>query len=990
MKNLRIGTRLRIGLGLLLLFVILLGTTAYYQVDSIWRETRGLHDHPMKVGRAIGDLRADVFAMQNGMQDLVFAGSTSDRLQIEQRIDSREADALQQFAILFDRYLGPRKDIEEAYNRFIDWKAIRGGVLRLLNVERVVEASAMVRSTGLCGVQMENVLKEIQDIGDFASNRSDKFFHDAEVHKDLTSTHLWILLGAILLLSFGVSFFLHKGIRDPLKELTSVTRSFGQGNLDARCRFVSANEFGILADSFNRLAEVIQAQMQSRESVAEIADVMLAEEELRPFCRALLQYLIEHTGSQVGAIYLRNEEKTDFAHFESIGLSGGGRTSFSASTYEGEFGAALATRRIQHIKEIPADTRHVFSTVTGDLTPGEIVTIPVLLHQEVVAMISLASVRGYTSSAVRLVHDVWNVLTARMNGVLAFRKIREFSERLESQNSELEEQSRELAVQRDELTEQNVELEMQKRQLDEVNRLKSVFLSNMSHELRTPLNSIIALSGVLSRRLPGVIPEEEYSYLEVIQRNGKLLLSLINDILDLSRIEAGREEISLSRFSVDELVHEVVSMIEPQAREKGFPLSHRISGDHLQLASDFSKCRHILQNIVGNAVKFTSEGKVEISAQQFDHGILIAVSDTGIGITDDQLPHIFDEFRQADESTSRRYGGSGLGLAIARRYTTLLGGTITVTSTPGKGSTFTVVLPLTMVQPASGEQMTVSVQHTGRGGSNEPLSPRSGHGKSILLVEDSEPAMIQIRDILTEQGYLVRAARNGSEALEQIEEAVPDAMILDLMMPEVDGFQVLMAIRGMERTARLPVLVLTAKHITKDDFKFLKGNGIHQLIQKGDVGKKELLATVEKMVSPTPDNPAPAPRKPIRATAAGKPLILVVEDNPDNLMTVKALLQDTCSLVEAVDGPSGIQQARTHKPHLILLDISLPGLDGFQVLEEIRNEERLRHIPVIALTARAMKGDREEILDRGFDGYITKPLDEGVLKKTIEDVLHAR
>jgi len=344
---------------------------------------------------------------------------------------------------------------------------------------------------------------------------------------------------------------------------------------------------------------------------------------------------------------------------------------------EGELGAVLVTRQIQRITDIPADTRFTFAAVSGAFRPQEILTIPVLSDREVTAVISLASVRPYGAPSVRLVNGIWSMLTARVNGVLAFRKIKDLAEKLEHKNRELDAQKREVAAQADELTEQNTELEMQKRQLGEANRLKSAFLSNMSHELRTPLSSVIALTGVLNRRLANTIPTEEHGYLEVIERNGKNLLALINDILDLSRIEAGREDISVSRFSVRELAGEIVAMLEPQAREKNIALLNQVSGDLPCISSDLAKCRHILQNLVGNAVKFTEQGQVTIAARQMGNEIDVAVTDSGIGIAADQLPHVFDEFRQADDSTSRKYGGTGLGLAIAKKYAIMLRGRIT-------------------------------------------------------------------------------------------------------------------------------------------------------------------------------------------------------------------------------------------------------------------------------------------------------------------------
>ncbi|MEI6077914.1 MAG: response regulator, partial [Verrucomicrobiota bacterium] len=810
----------------------------------------------------------------------------------------------------------------------------------------------------------------------------------------------------------------------PLAELLAAVEQFRHGRLDQRCGYAARNELGALATAFNSMAETIQTEIKIEHGAALLAGVMLREEEVHGFCRELLNGLLQHTGSQIGAVYFLNDAKTEFEHFESIGLGARGRAAFSAAGLEGELGTAVASRRIQHIQAIPEDTRFAFAAASGEFRPREILTIPVLSDHTVLAVVSLASIRAYDAASIRLVHDIWSVLTARVNGVLAFRKIQDLAERLDQQNrelntqkrelaaqasalaeqnaelemqkhqldaqasalakqnTELEMQKRELATQASALTEQNTELEMQKHQLDEANRLKSAFLSNMSHELRTPLNSVIALTGVLNRRLAKSIPAEESSYLEIIERNGKNLLLLINDILDLSRIEAGREEITVNQFAIRELADELVAMIEPQAAQKGTALASTIGQDLPPLTSDFVKCRHILQNLVGNAVKFTEQGRVTLSARLAGSDIFIAVADTGIGIAAEHLPHIFDEFRQADGSTSRKYGGTGLGLAIASKYALLLGGGITVESAPGQGSTFTLRLPLVLASPGVVEPVTAGKYTVPRTAAPSPAGP----GKNLLVVEDSEPAIIQLTDILQAEGYRIQVARNGKEALAQVALTVPDAMILDLMMPEVDGFAVLKEVRGRERTSQLPVLILTAKHVNKAELSFLKGNHIYQLIQKGDINKHDLLAAVAGMVTP-PAPPPPAPVSRRRATRPGQPVVLVVEDNPDSLRTARALLAGHYQVIEATDGQAGLEQARRHQPDLILMDIAMPGVDGIQALKEIRADGALRHIPVIAATASAMVGDREAILAHGFYSYISKPIDAELLLKTLREAL---
>ncbi len=1001
LNDVSIGTQLRLGLGTILFLVVLLGTLTWVQSEKLFSQTRIIYEKPFPVRRAIGALKSDVLTMRMEYRNMLLASSEEERWIAIANSDLAEADAGRQIQILFDCFLGSRSDVEAARRAFVRWSSMVKFSREWARTAKIAEVAERLRETGDIGIRREEMLRSIAKIDDISRDISEQLYRGAVEQRQTLALQMLLATGGIILLSMFIIWLLLRGIKDPLRQLTVAAAQLRQGKLNARSRFVSANEFGLLSASFNAMADSIQKEMMIEQNAAELAHVMLKEDEVHAFCREMLKALLQHTGSQVAAVYFLSEDGTAYEHFESIGLGSGARTAFPAAGLEGELGAALTSRQIQRITDIPADSRFTFAAVSGNFLPREIVTIPILSDHTVTALISLASIRAYDAPSIRLVNDVWSVLTARVTGVLAFQKIQRLVERLDHQNQELGAQKQELSAQADELTGQNVELEMQKRELDEANRLKSAFLSNMSHELRTPLNSVIALTGVLSRRLAKSIPEEEFGYLEVIERNGKSLLDLINNLLDLSRIEAGREEVSVSRFSIRDLAGELVSMIEPQAREKQVALLNEVPDDLPLIASDYDKCRHILQNLVGNAVKFTEHGRVTIGAQVIPgatpdarSSFRISVKDTGIGISADQLSFIFDEFRQADGSTSRKYGGTGLGLAIARKYALLLGGDVTVESVPGQGSTFTVLLP---TEPATGGRATKPFRSPIRVGRNAVRPPNeqspavatapAGKGHTILLVEDNEPAIIQLTFILQAEGYRVQVARNGQEALAQLEETLPAAMILDLMMPHVDGFQVLTQIRGNARTERLPVIILTAKHVSREELSVLKANHIHQLIQKGDIKKDELLAAVAAMIARPVQNRLPSrPRRP----RSGKPVVLIMEDNRDNLRTIKALLGDRYRIIETEDGLAGFELARSHRPDLILSDIALPGLDGIRVLQKIRQDESLRHVPVIAVTASAMKGDREQILAHGFDGYLSKPLDHDALLNLVRGFLEER
>ncbi len=985
--NLKIQTQLQLGFAVIAFFVLVLGWAAWSQTDQIAAQTTDMYEHPLRVRRAIGELKADILEIRIGIQGVVFA-SQNDAQTAEAlgNIETRQAHAFDQIDVLYAQYLGPRSDVDLVKQEFILWNAVRAETLRLLRAGKTAEAEARTQTGGVGGQQSQAVLEALGKIDAFALNKGDEFFSNSQTLKATLNQQLLMLVVAILLLSLMIYYLLLRSIRQPLGELTHATQAFQAGNLGARSAYALKNEFGLLSTSYNQMAATIQAEMESKAKVASLSALMLGFNEAEAFFQATLSALAEQSGSQMVAVYLLGRDQRCFEHFASFGLDEGGRAAFDANIFEGEFGAALATKKIQHIASIPTDTRFTFSTVSGTFAPREIITLPITSNSHTVAVISLATITGYSPQKLRFIQDVWQILNARVVGILAFRQTQTLAKNLEQQNRELEAQKNELNAQTVELNQQNQELDVQKRQLSEANRLKTSFISNMSHELRTPLNSVIALSGVLNRRLANQIPEEEYSYLEVIERNGKQLLALINDILDLSRIEAGREEIEVSQFDIRNLLAEVVSVISPLARQKNIELLQAAAAGLPAMSSDSTKCRHILQNLVGNAVKFTEAGRVEVSIRQQGDAIQIIVSDTGIGISKEDLAHIFDEFRQADSSTSRRFGGTGLGLAIAKKYAQLLGGNITVQSSPGQGSVFTLSLPLHLTHDASSWKEAGEVPDLKPVRAAPPVSEHDQ--RTILVVEDSEPAIVQLKDIFDLPAYHILVARNGQEALDVIQHTLPDVILLDLMLPGMDGFDLLKNVREAERTAQVPVLILTAKAITKDELKLLKRNNVHQLIQKGDINRAELLNAVASVVNLKIEIPEYV--RPARTPIHRKAVVLVVEDNPDNMLTVKALLAADFTVIEATDGKVALEQAKRHKPDLILMDIALPEMDGIQALKAIRNDARLQNIAVIALTASAMTNDREAILAYGFDGYIPKPIDHNEFMHTIQQVLYGK
>ncbi|MDO8898961.1 MAG: ATP-binding protein, partial [Bacteroidales bacterium] len=1061
LKNIKIETQLKFGFGFMLFLVGFMGFIAYEQTNKIHEQTVFLYQHPFKVRRTIGNLKADILTMHRDMKNLFL---TTDEKELEQNIIElvqAKSRVFEHINEIYTSYLGPKTDIDTLKANFETWNAMREETIRLYRAGEIKVAAERTKSFGTAGNQIRLLMESVQKIDNFARNKADEFYQNSNKLNSRLNLQLGLFVVLVLLISIIVQIIISRNINKPIQILTKVTNDFSEGDYSARSNYTLQNELGSLSNALNSLAEKLERNIKLNEKTYALSEIMMSENEQKQFFVKTLSKLAELATAQIAAIYLLNDQNK-LIHIESLGLNEEIRTTFSFENFEGEFGAAIATNKVHHLKNIPENSKFVFNTVNGAFVPNEIITLPVVTGNRLIGIISLGKIGHFSAGTIILINKIKDTISARVESIVGSAKISAFSEKLketnlelekqkqelfnissynrglieasidplvtigpdgkitdvnhstelltgckreeligtdfsgyfsdpdsakkgyelvfqkgmvrdyeleikhkngqltnvtynasiykdgngkvagvfaaarditerkqaeewqkqlheeigerskflEVANNELEAQKNELASQTAELAEQNTELEMQKKQLDEANRLKSAFLSNMSHELRTPLNSVIALSGVLSRRLKGKIQEDEYTYLDVIGKNGKNLLYLINEILDLSRIEAGKEEIELSEFSLYEMVTEILEMLQPTAIEKDIKLLNKLPADLELIVSDRVKVRHILVNLIANAVKFTTEGQVEITLIRKYRELGIAVKDTGIGIDPEMVEVIFDEFRQADERTSRKFGGSGLGLAIAKKYSEICNGNIEVQTMPGKGSTFTLFLPIIEKTNDHFAQSGLNARNADK---ENAVKHRKNEEITILIVEDSEPQIVQLRELLFEEGYKVLVAGNGHEALDLINQFIPDAIILDLMMPEMDGFEVLKTIR-QQFEIKIPVLILTAKHISKEELNVLKGNNINQLVQKGELNRADLLKRIESML-PIKTSFSRVEDIPFLAKKAGDPTLLLVEDNPDNSTTIKALLGDKYFLLTAEDGISGLQKAINYKPH---------------------------------------------------------------------------
>jgi len=489
-------------------------------------------------------------------------------------------------------------------------------------------------------------------------------------------------------------------------------------------------------------------------------------------------------------------------------------------------------------------------------------------------------------------------------------------------------------------------------QLREVDRLKTQFLANMSHELRTPLNSIIGFSRVIIKGIDGPLTEMQKTDLTAISNSGQHLLSLINNMLDLVKIEAGKMELSFEEVDLKPTIKGVMSSAVGLIKDKPIRLEQHVPDDLPIIWADSTRLRQVLLNLISNAAKFTEKGKITLTAGCTEEWITIQVTDTGIGVPQEKLEGIFEEFTQVDASTTRRSGGTGLGLPISRHFVELHGGKITVESQVGAGSTFTVTLP---IHP----EMKQLVQATTHEKKDEDESP--GTDYRLVLAVDDDPGVISLyKRYLDGEGYQVIGITSGHDVIEKAKELSPYAITLDVLMPGKDGWQVLRDLKDCPQTSSIPIIICSIVHDERRGFSL---GAIDYLVKP--IVEDELLAALSRL-----DHPR------TKHLEREEPEVLVIDDHVDDILLIRRILegQHGYRVIEASGGKAGIDLVIQRQPDIIILDLMMPEVDGFAVLEAIKREPETRTIPVIVVTAKELTEEERQRIDGQVEVLLRKGL----------------
>jgi adenylate cyclase len=693
-----------------------------------------------------------------------------------------------------------------------------------------------------------------------------------------------LLLGA-LVLAFLASLFLARKMVVPIQVLRQGAARIGGGDLSQRISIRTGDELEVLADQFNEMAERLQ---QSYSGLEKLVGDRTAELEKRG---NILRVTFDNMAH--GVVMFDDQMRLTSWNRQFVQMLEIPAWLLTGKTLFGDFIRFLAER--------------------GEYGPVD--------AEEQVQQLTANAERHYTFERTR---PNGSVLEIKHNPVPGGGMVVIYTDITERKRYE-----QALTTARD--------------QAEAASRTKSSFLANMSHELRTPLNAIIGLTDMLLGNAARFGTDKALEPLRRVHRAGTHLLGLINQILDLSKIEAGKLELNFETVAISPLIDEVIGTARPLAEHNKNRLSVECPKEFPAIKTDAMRLRQVLLNLLSNACKFTKAGDVKLKVSLDSHEdrqfVAFSVVDTGIGMTSDQMTKLFQEFSQADSSTARQFGGTGLGLAITRRLCQMMGGDVTVASEPGKGSTFVVRLPV------AAERVADAPSRLDEGAAIESQSGR------VLVIDDDPTAGELISGYLRQAGFSVITAANGRDGLELAREYHPIAITLDVIMPDMDGWTILAELRADPQLAEIPVVMAT---VVDERRQAMALGAIDHLTKPID--RDKLIGIMRRFV-----------------TSAGPTTVLIVEDDTTERDRIRSWLEPQRWLIaEAENGRAALDRLAEAKPDLILLDLMMPDMDGFQLLTEMQKHAALREIPVIVITAIDLSAEDHARLNSGIEMVLRK------------------
>ena len=901
--RLSLKNRMVFSFSLIIILFVALSISTQRQIEVLNALTRTLYTHPLQVSNAALEAKAGVLAMHRSMKDVSTAQSQADISLAIQEVREKETVVYRELNLIKRYILGKegRQLIESTILLFDGWKPIRREVQDFVLKGDTASANLITRKKGADYVA--HLEKRMEELTRYARNKADGFMQDAQKTQRRVYIHILTSITLFMCLAITIGYLLSSSILGAIETFRrTIARITRTGELE-QTTIKGNHEIAALASHFNRLIHRLQGQFWLQRMENELIHALSGDLGFEAMLEKGCTHLCQSLKNCAGAIYTYDEPTAQCRLSYYYAVPEGGQFAKRFDLGEGLVGqAAKDKKEIMLSRPTPEDA----SVKSGrqDQTPSDIIAVPMLYKNHLFGVFEVAFFldtsdtpkQQYLLSAIRSFSVLLYAARKKEQANHLLDTAQKTNEQLQSLNTEIEHQS-------EELSRKNISLERQQRQVEEANRLKSEFLSNMSHELRTPLNSVNALSRVLITQAGDKLTPEENNYLEIIERNGKRLLALINDILDLSKIESGKMELEYSRFSIAHTIDNIVESLSPLARNKNIRLDTQLSETLPMLESDEAKVHQVLENIIANAVKFTEQGSVTVSAVDRNGHVEITVKDSGIGISSKDLKTIFEEFRQSDGTTTRKYEGTGLGLSIARKAVQLMGGDIKVSSVIDQGSTFIVTFP---VNPQGVAQKPFPA---------ESLQARTNETPpSILVVDDDEKTRSLLSDAFQRQGYTTLTAATGRQALNYARTHPILAITLDVIMPEMDGWEVLTRLKEDPDTAEIP-----------GDYRIRVSDDRSTGFALGAVGyvnkpldQELLLEEIGKFTKTMPAN------------------VMLVDDNEiERDQTALWLTREGVRVTAADSGEQCLELLESDTPDIMVIDLVMPEMSGFELIKAL-------------------------------------------------------
>ncbi|WP_413366858.1 CHASE3 domain-containing protein [Lysinibacillus sp. 3P01SB] len=913
MNRLKFGIRSKITVGYIVIILCLLVSVIFLnaQITSLQNSRNQIIQYDSQVQTLTNNIEKNIKDMESNKRGYVITGETSylepyNNASVNWKVDY---DKLRQLVAENPAQLQLLDDIKVTIDH---WIANSGDPVIQMKKENRSEDLAAFFQVDLGRKDMEAIQSQFESFLAIEKANIDERAAALDGRNQILTFGLFALLIIISLIAIGISSGISRMIVNTIGDVTETIRkiALSGGGHGERIKVNTQDEVRDLANATNFLLDTLEKREWLQKNLADIVTTYQGVSSVTKLGQTFLSELADRTDTSYGAFYVREtvDNKVSFVKQASFADEDTsiGRENFKLG--EGLIGQAAADKRMYTYKGLPKDYRMI-GTGLGETPPKQIVILPVIFEDETIAVIELATMKEYDEQQLELVKQIAdsfgltvNSILGRMEIVRLLNESRAMTEELQVQSEELQTQSEELQTQSEELQMQtdalsainkqleertkdaetkSRDLEKAKKELEEIaeqlqlnSNYKSEFLANMSHELRTPLNSILILSEMLVENGSNNLSDEETEFAKVIHSSGEDLLSLINDILDLSKVEAGKIDVLFGEVNLSELPTQMDQLFSPVAKRKNIEFNITQADSIPEVFyTDAKKFQQILKNLLSNAFKFTEQGSVSLNINRLhDQHVTscmqnispdwleVSVTDTGIGIPEDKHQLIFETFQQADGATVRKYGGSGLGLSICREFSKLLGAKITLESEEGKGSTFTLVIPSLPNGIGEEEQMKLSYAEISAASAADyddieeleeleameasrfeeqpveeqeeekelaALSPQNElevfQNKRVLIVDDDNRNIYALKRVLENRGMETLVAKDGLECLDIMKEDHNiDVVLMDIMMPNMDGYETMSIIRNEMKLTDLPIIALTAKAMKNDRDKSLE------------------------------------------------------------------------------------------------------------------------------------------------------------------------